>query len=159
MDEEETRRASDREEIKSWFALYLEGSASLDSYPVEAWERLYLGHREEVRFPTPDEIYIASRRAARLLRRNITQQVELAQAINQGDLVGYIQFWYGDKVNEQDNGSKVTWQTAKQGQFGVIGEVEGRLVIDEVELIPEAVWEQTRQTRSGSQVACNHSEF
>jgi len=117
----------DYEEIWRWIV------ASAEQH-VEAQRRWQASWLEgDFRFDA-DLAYAAQRRAARAWQRSTLQQIDLALAINDGDIASYIERWYPEPT---PNGASITFIHADEV------EVTGRLVIDEV-AIPEG-WQPGRQ--------------
>src|SRR5262245_44956441 len=99
------------EEQRRWQARWFEGRATFDA----------------------DIAYAAQRTAGRAWVRHVLQQLDLATAINDGDLTGYLQRWY---PTETPNGSSISF-----------------IHSDEAELVPPEGWHPGRQYSGESTTA------
>jgi hypothetical protein len=80
-------------EEPDWQGLWERIVASAEQH-VEEWNRQAEWLAKAGALPSPDEWHAAQRRAGKAFIRNWAQQVDLARAINEDDIAGYIQAWY-----------------------------------------------------------------
>jgi hypothetical protein len=100
-------------EEPDWDALWRRIVADAEQY-TEAWRRQARWF-EEGTLPSPDEWYAAQRRASKAFIREWQQTVELADAINRGDIATYIERWYPQAA--PPNGPAVSFITS--GEYSI----------------------------------------
>jgi hypothetical protein len=88
---------------------------------VEEWRRQAEWLEKAGGLPSADEWHAAQRRASKAFVRHQVQQVELAYAINEGDIAGYIQRWY--PTTAPPNGPSVSFITSSEWSLTLTAEI------------------------------------
>jgi len=107
-------------EEPDWQAIWERIVADAEQY-AEEWNRQAKWLEEAGHLPSPDEWYYSQRRSSKAFVRQWQQTVELADAINRGDIASYIERWY--PTTAPPNGPSVGFTVSSEWSLTLTAEI------------------------------------